>query len=72
MEECVMRITKDIEERTEYEYSETAGTARNCLPFAEGFEEGFQALPVVTEEGRWAVGVYDANLVVVGWLKCDS
>jgi hypothetical protein len=62
-----MRITTVEEERDEYLWPETAGTVRNCAEFYQGFEQGWQAMPILTETGTWAVAVYDANLVRVGW-----
>lgn len=50
-----------------YETGEAAQSLRGCLPFLEGYEEGFQGM-VEKWGDKYALAIYDRNLIKVGWV----
>lgn len=62
-----MKIRNDEPSRVTYETVEAAESLVGCVPFLEGFEEGFQAAVQILGES-FSVAVYDTHLKRVGWV----
>mgnify|MGYP005625017435 FL=1 len=63
----VMAIQNDESSRVTYRTREAAQSLVNCIPFLDGFQDGFQAVATISK-GRYSIAVYDPYLRKVGWV----
>lgn len=63
-----MFFIRDYEEGiVRYVTIEAAESLASSIEFIKGFEDGFQGI-VENRYGKYVVGVYDRNLIKVGWV----